>query len=169
MIKIIKQKIVLSGLLVSLLMGTSIGIALSLTVLISDDSSQSVSVGTRFMLVTGNSAIPAGNTEMRVFVSEGQLWEEMLPLTLSEAKNLRWKKDVQCVPNVGYYSRRAAANDLPEPYSLIFDNNDKVIGMYLFSENQQQSPWEQIQATGPFPYPHWGLHIFFQDSAKACL
>jgi hypothetical protein len=53
-------------------------------------------------------------------------------------------------------------------YSLIFDNQDQTIGIYLFSETQQQSPWEQMEATGPFAYPHWGLHVFFKNPSTAC-
>ena len=116
------------------------------------------------MLATGGTAI----LSRRGWKIEGENWEEIQPLTLSEANNLGWEKGVICVPNVGYYSRRAAANDFAEPYSLIFDNQDMVIGIYLFSESQQQSPWEQMQATGPFPYPHWGLHIFFTNPSIAC-
>ena len=164
MIEIIKQKIVLSGLLVSLLMGTSIGIALSISIFSSGDSIKSNSLGDYFMLATGGTSV----LSVWDWKIEGENWEEILPLTLSEARSLRWEKEVTCIPNVGYYSRRGAANDFAEPYSLIFDNQDMVIAIYLFSENQQQSPWEQMQATGPFPYHHWGLHIFFKNPLTAC-
>ena len=163
MIEIIKTKPFI-GLVITLILGTCIGLILSFTLLASDNKGGSNSVGTILMLATGGA-----ETGSRGYTRSGiQSWEEILPVTLSQARNLRWEKDVKCVPNVGYYSRRAALNDFAEPYSLIIDNKDKVIGIYLFSENQQQPPWEQMQATGPFPYPHWGLHIFFQDSANAC-
>ena len=165
MLEIIKQKAVIGGLFITFLIGTTIGLALSFTLLTKDDGASDVnSVGDYFMLATGGTAI----LSRRGWKIEGENWEEIQPLTLSEANNLGWEKEVTCVPNVGYYSRRAAANDFAEPYSLIFDNQDMVIGIYLFSENQQQSPWEQMQATGPFPYPHWGLHIFFTNPSTAC-
>ena len=169
MIDLIKTKPFI-GLIITLLLGTGIGLILSFTVLSSNGAEDIHSVGNLFMLATGHSAISAGNSEQRVYVSEGQLWEEHLPLTLNEARNLRWKKEVSCVSGVGYYSRKNAAKSAAsESYSLIFDSKDKVIGIYFHSENQQQFPWEQMQATGPFPYPHWGLHIFFQDPTNACL
>ena len=166
MIDLIKEKPFI-GLVITLIFGLAIGLIISLTFLSSDDS-KSNSIGDRLTLATGHSAISAGNSEQRVFVSEGQLWEETLPLTLSEARNLRWEKEINCVQGVGHYSRRNAANDTTESYSLIFDNKDKVIGVYFYSENEQSYPWQQVQATGPFPYPHWGLHILFQNPVHAC-
>lgn len=169
MIDLIKAKPFI-GLIITLILGAGIGLILSFTVLSSDDGEDIPSMGTLLMLATGHSAISAGNSEQRVYVSEGQLWEENLPLTLNEARNLRWKKEVSCVSGVGYYSRKNATKSAAsESYSLIFDSKNKVIGIYFYSENEQDSPWEQMQATGPFPYPHWGLHIFFQDSTNACL
>ena len=164
MIEIIKQKIVLAGLPVTFLIGISIGIAIYISIFSPGDSSKSNSVGDYFMLATGGTAI----LSVWDWKIEGENWEEIQPLTLNEANNLGWEKYGKCIPNVGYYSLRAAANELTEPYSLIFDNQDLVIGIYLFSEIEQQSPWEQMQATGPFPYPHWGLHIFFRDSSTLC-
>jgi hypothetical protein len=169
MIDTIKEKPFI-GLGLTLAFGLAIGLILSFTLFSSNDGGEMPSAGTLLMLATGHSAISAGNSEQRVYVSEGQLWEETLPLTLNEARNLRWKKEVSCVSGVGHYSRKNAAKSAAaESYSLIFDSKDKVIGVYFYSENQQDSPWQQMQSAGPFPYPHWGLHIFFQDSTNACL
>ena len=169
MIDIIKEKPFI-GLVITLVIGLATGLILSFTLISSNDGRDIPSAGTLLMLATGHSAISAGNSEQRVYVSEGQLWEETLPLTLNKARNLRWKKEVSCVPGVGYYSRKNAAKSAAsESYSLIIDSKDKVIGIYFHSENEQDAPWQQIQSAGPFPYPHWGLHIFFQDSTNACL
>ena len=167
MIELIKEKPFV-GLIITLVFGLAVGLILSFTLLSSDDAKEINSLGSLLMLATGHSAISAGNSEQRVYVSEGQLWEETLPLTLSEARNLRWEKEVGCVEGVGYYSRRTAGNDTAEPYSLIFDNKDTLIGIYFYSQNEQSHPWQQVQSTGPFPYPHWGLHILFQDSTNSC-
>ena len=78
------------------------------------------------------------------------------------------KKILKLWEGLGYYSRRTAGNDTAEPYSLIFDNKDNVIGIYFYSQNEQSHPWQQVQSTGPFPYPHWGLHFLLQDSTNAC-
>ena len=167
MTKIIKQKPII-GLFAGLLVGAVVGIALVSVVRISDDSNKTNSLGDRFMLVTGESLVNTWGGEWEDPVTEDMFWEEIQPLSLDAARSLRWKKDVKCVPGIGYYSRRAAANDKLEPYSLIFDNLERVVGVYIYSENEQQSPWGYREATGPYLYPHWGLHLFFLDSTNAC-
>jgi len=163
MIDTIKEKPFI-GLIITLVIGVAIGLILSFTLLSSNDGASN-SIGSVFLLASGSAETgSAGYTRSGI-----QAWEQNLPLTLKEASNLRWKKEVSCVPGVGYYSRKNAAKSAaPESYSLIFDSKDKVTGIYFYSENQQGSPWQQLQATGPFAYPHWGLHIFFQDSSNAC-
>ena len=165
MLEIIKQKMVIGGLFITFLIGTTIGLALSFTLLTKDDGASGVNiVGDYFMLATGGTAI----LSRRGWKIEGENWEAIQPLNLSEANNLGWEKEVTCVPNVGYYSKRVTTKGFVEPYSLIFDDQDIVIGIYLFSETQQKSPWEKMQAIGPFPYPHWGLHIFCTNPATEC-
>ena len=163
MIDIIKEKPFI-GFVITLVIGLAVGLILSFTVLSSNDGASN-SIGSVFLLATGSAETgSAGYTRSGI-----QAWEETLPLTLNEARNLRWKKEVSCVPGVGYYSRKNAAKSAAsESYSLIIDSKDKVIGIYFHSENEQGAPWQQIQSAGPFPYPHWGLHIFFQDSTNAC-
>ena len=162
MIELIKEKPFV-GLIITLVFGLAVGLILSFTLLSSDDGGSN-SIGSVFILATGSAETgSSGYTRSGI-----QAWEETLPLTLSEARNLRWEKEVGCVEGVGYYSRRTAGNDTTEPYSLIFDNKDNVIGIYFYSQNEQSHPWQQVQSTGPFPYPHWGLHILFQDSTNAC-
>ena len=163
MIEKLKQKPLII-MVVCVLIGAAIGVVLSL-IIFSDDGADSNSVGDRFVLATGESpGAPDIWNQPQII----DVWEEAQPLTLDAARSLRWKKDVNCVPGIGYYSRRASANDKLEPYSLIFDSLERVVGVYIYSENEQQIPWEYRQATGPYPYPHWGLHLFFLDSTNAC-
>ena len=165
MIEIIKQKLVIVGGFIIFFIGIFIGLILSIIIFTQGNgANEANTVGNHFMLATGGTS-RLSQWDQKI---EGENWEEILPINLSEAKNFRWEKYADCTPNVGYYSTRTATNDLTEPYSLIFNNQDQVIGIYLFSETQQQSPWEQMQATAPFPYPHWGLHVFFRDSSIAC-
>ena len=165
MFEMIKQKPLIGGLFLTFLIGITIGLTLSFTLLNKDDGPSDVNnLGDQFILATGGTAI----LSERGWKIEGENWEEIQPFTLSAAKNLGWEKEVTCVPNVGYYSKRVTAIDFVESYSLIFDDEDIVIGLYLFSETEQGSPWEQEQAIGPFPYPHWGLHIFFTNPSTAC-
>tara|TARA_Y100000758_G_scaffold298714_1_gene260316 strand:+ start:597 stop:1091 length:495 start_codon:yes stop_codon:yes gene_type:complete len=163
MIEIFKQK-PLIVMFVFIFIGAVVGVALSLIVF-SDDGGDALSVGDRFVLATGESPGAPDIWDQPQIID---VWQEEQPLTLNAATSLRWKKDVQCVPGIGHYSRRAAANDNPEPYSLIFDSLDRVVGVYMYSENEQQAPWKYREDTGPYPYPHWGLHIFFFDSSNAC-
>ena len=149
MIDIIKEKPFI-GFVITLVIGLAVGLILSFTVLSSNDGASN-SIGSVFLLATGSAETgSAGYTRSGI-----QAWEETLPLTLNEARNLRWKKEVSCVPGVGYYSRKNAAKSAAsESYSLIIDSKDKVIGIYFHSENEQDAPWQQIQSAGPFPYPH---------------
>ena len=165
MFEMIKQKPVIGGLFLTFLIGITIGLTLSFTLLNKDDGPSDVNnLGDQFILATGGTAI----LSKRGWKIEGENWEQIQPITLTTANNLGWEKEVTCVPNVGYYSKRVTAKDFVEPYSLIFDERDIVIGIYLFSETQQKSPWGKMQAIGPFPYPHWGLHIFFTNPSTDC-
>ena len=163
MVEIIKRKSLLV-ILVSILVGTAIGVILSL-VFISEDDSDVITLGDRFVLASGESPGAPDIWDQPQIID---VWEEEQPLTLDVAKTLRWQKEAQCVQGIGYYSRRSLANDKLEPYSLIFDNLNRVVGVYIYSEIEQQEPWEYREATGPYPYPHWGLHVFFLDSSNAC-
>ena len=165
MIETLKQKSAMTILLIALFVGTSIGIILSFTILnTGSKASETNRLGNHFMLATGGTS-RLSQWDQKI---DGENWEEIQPLTLSEATNLRWEKDPTCVPNVGYYSKRSDTGALPEPYSLIFDKNDKVIGIYMFSEIEQRAPWQKMQARGPFRNPHWGLHIFFTSPSTSC-
>lgn len=165
--QIFENKTLLILVVVTAFIGIGIGLILSLNIFESK-STQLIGAGDRLMLANGESLIGGGAGKLPVLQVKDQVWEQNQPITLTEARNLRWKIETKCTPNIGYYSRRTAANDLPEPYSLIFDDQEKVIGIYLFSKVQQPAPWQQMESVGPFPYPHWGLHMFFYDQSKAC-
>ena len=165
MFEMIKQKPLIGGLFLTFLIGITIGLTLSFTLLNKDDGPSDVNnLGDQFILATGGTAI----LSKRGWKIEGENWEQIQPITLTAANNLGWEKEVTCVPNVGYYSKKVTVKDFGEPYSLIFNERDIVIGIYLFSETQQKSPWEKMQAIGPYPYPHWGLHIFFTNPSTEC-
>ena len=165
--QIFENKTLLILVVVTAFIGIGIGLILSLNIFESQ-STQLIGAGDRLMLANGESLIGGGAGKLPVLRVKDQVWEQNQPITLTEARNLRWKIETKCTPNIGYYSRRTAANDLPEPYSLIFDSLERVVGVYIYSENEQQPPWGYREATGPYPYPHWGLHLFFVDSTNAC-
>ena len=165
--EIFKNKSLLILVVLFPLIGVGFGLVLSLNIF-ATDSPESKGVGDRLMIASGESLIGGGAGHLPALITKDQVWEQNQPLTLNEATNLRWEMEAKCTPNVGYYSKKAAGNDLPVPYSLLFNNEKKVIGMYLFSEVQQPAPWQQVQTVGPLPYPHWGLHMFFYDQSNAC-
>ena len=165
MIEIFKQKFVITILLIALFGGTSIGLIISFSILNTDSNSSEINkLGDYFVLATGGTA-RLSQWDQKI---EGENWEEIQPLTLSEATNLQWKKEPICVPNVGYYSKGSDNNATPKPYSLIFDKDDEVIGIYMVSENEQQPPWQKMATRGPFKNPHWGIHIFFTPPSTLC-
>ncbi len=165
MIEIFKQKSTLAILLTSLVISTFIGIIISLTILNTDSKASGTNkLGSNLILATGGTA-RLSEWDQKI---EGQNWEEIQPLTLNEATKLKWEKESECVPNVGYYSKKSDNSKSIEPYSLIFDNNEKVIGIYMVSEKEQQPPWQKMQTTGPFRNPHWGIHIFFTPPPTSC-
>ena len=85
MLEIIKQKDVIGGLFITFLIGIIIGLTLSFTLLTKDHGPSDVNiVGDYFMLATGGTAI----LSRRGWKIEGENWEEIQPLTLSEANNL---------------------------------------------------------------------------------
>ncbi len=85
MLEIIKQKTVIGGLFITFLIGTTIGLALSFTLLTKDDGASGVNIlGDYFMIATGGTAI----LSRRGWKIEGENWEAIQPLTLSEANNL---------------------------------------------------------------------------------
>ena len=165
MIEIFKQKFVITILLIALFGGTSIGLIISFSILNTDsNSSETNRLGDYFVLATGGTA-RLSQWDQKI---EGENWEEIQPLTLSEATNLRWEKEPICVPNVGYYSKGSDNNSTPKPYSLIFDKDDEVIGIYMVSENEQQPPWQKMETRGPFKNPHWRIHIFLTPPSTLC-
>ena len=80
MVEIIKRKSLLV-ILVSILVGTAIGVILSL-VFISEDDSDVITLGDRFVLATGESP---GAPDIWAQPQIIDVWEEAQPLTLNAA------------------------------------------------------------------------------------
>ena len=123
MFEMIKQKPVIGGLFLTFLIGITIGLTLSFTLLNKDDGPSDVNnLGDQFILATGGTAI----LSERGWKIEGENWEQIQPITLTAANNLGWEKEVTCVPNVGYYSKKVTVKDFVDPYSLIFEEELKL-------------------------------------------
>ena len=149
------------------IIGIAVGLLISLNIF-GNESTKTDVAGDRLMLANGQSLIGGGAGHLPALITKDQVWEQNQPVTLTDAKHSEWEMESQCTMNVGYYSKRTTVNGKVEPYSLIFDNEGKLTGIYLFSEVQQNPPWQSMQTTGPFNQQHWGLHIFFYEQSNAC-
>jgi len=96
-----------------------------------------------------------------------------LPLTVAEAVAAGWKDPVLCSPSRGRYFQKSPAGE-GEPYFLMYNYLDRLIGIYHFSELETPSPWvkeDSIRGGGGLTiidFEHWGLFVYFQDPTQAC-
>ena len=55
---------------------------------------------------------------------------------------------------------------------LMYNHEDKLLGMYMFSETEMPSPpWFHVlrlQGVYDLEYEHWGLEIMFRQPKLAC-
>ena len=103
----------------------------------------------------------------------GKDFEIELPLTATEAVLAGWKDPVLCRVGRGRYFQKGDVNEV-EPYFLMYNSEDDLIGIYQFSEFEMPPPWERMDSLKGgggltiIDYPHWGLFVYFQDSTRAC-
>ena len=96
-----------------------------------------------------------------------------LPLTAAAAVAAGWNDPVLCTVGRGRYFQKGDAGE-GEPYFLMYNSFDRLIGIYQFSEAEMPSPWEQMDSlTGGggltlIDFEHWGMFVYFQDSTRAC-
>ena len=100
-----------------------------------------------------------------------QIVEEDLPLTGAEAVAVGWKDPLLCDQGRGKYFQKVAGEGTP--YTLLYDSEDELIGIYLISDTEKPAPWELTEeikgGAGPIiDYEHWGLFIYFRDPTRAC-
>jgi len=106
----------------------------------------------------------------------GAAWEATiisLPLTATGAVEAGWEDPILCSVGRGRYFQNGPAGE-GDPYFLMYDSTDNLIGLYLFSEEGMPAPWEREDSLAGaggltiIDYEHWGLFVYFQDSIKAC-
>lgn len=96
-----------------------------------------------------------------------------LPITAAEAVVGGWKDPVLCSIGRGRFFQKGLVGE-GEPYFLMYDAVDRLIGIYQYSEFEMPPPWEkhdQLSGGGGLTiidYPHWSLVIYFRDPVKAC-
>ena len=71
----------------------------------------------------------------------------------------------------GKYFKKTSGEQVP--YLLMYDANDQLTGMYMFSKTEMPPPWEHMEQItgggGPvLDYEHWGLFIYFREPLDAC-
>ena len=104
-----------------------------------------------------------------------------VPLTAAEAAAAGWTDPAgECLHRQGRFLHKES-----EPYVLIYNLEDSLIGMYLYSEKEMPSPpWHFFDARTAigvgrpsmprvlkFPdlgFDHWALSVYFKTPAVAC-
>ena len=96
-----------------------------------------------------------------------------LPFTAAEAVAAGWTDPILCSVGRGRYFQKDPVGE-GNPYFLMYDNEDQLIGIYQFVEHEMPPPWEwqdSLDGAGGLTiidYEHWGLFVYFQDATRAC-
>ena len=126
------------------------------TALIATAALSTVSVGDRVVL--------SGVTHGSVSID--------LPLTVAEAVATGWEDPIVCLPQKGRYFEKKDTTGRLTPYMLMFNDEDELMGMYMFSETEMPSPpWvhvQRLQGVYDLEYEHWSLEIMFKSPSLAC-
>ena len=97
----------------------------------------------------------------------------LMPLTSVEAIAAGWEDPILCSAGRGRYFQKGDVG-YGEPYFLMYDYLDQLIGIYYFSEGEMPHPWEYqefLKGAGGLviiDFEHWGLFTYFQDATNAC-
>ena len=149
--------------IISAVVFTSVGI--SLGSVDSEESQQAWSKNTSVSFVTGMTVESIG--ELNQLGGLGSSTQVALPGTAIAALEAGWKDPILCEVGRGRYFQKDLMDGI-EPYILMFNNSDNLIGIYLFSEIEKPLPWRHTKEISAVDFEHWGLFVYFQDPAKAC-
>ena len=108
----------------------------------------------------------------RIALVYGPTGSQTLPHDLSDAVAAGWEGTIRCHAYQGRYLHRPPS-DVAYPLSLVFDHNERLTGIYLYTEQEQPSPpWLRQPRGVPFEpnlgHPHWGLGIYVANPATVC-
>ena len=108
----------------------------------------------------------------RILLNYSDVGAQELPETIEEANKLGWVGTVRCHAYHGRYVHKQPS-DMAYPLSLILNPRGKLIGIYLYTDQEQPSPPWMNQPEGiPFEAnletSHWGLGVYISDPAMAC-
>ena len=97
---------------------------------------------------------------------------ENLPLRVDMTEPLGWKGSIRCVKGWGRYYRKLAG-DQADPLMLLFDMDDRLIGVNLHSPTEQPVPWVHLPkgmqaGIDGREMEYWDLNIFLIKPVEAC-
>ena len=153
---------ILSGVIVGLLL---IGIAIGFSV----GTFSTGGTEERYIaLDNGGAIINAGDVYYIQQGSGKQTLEEPLPTILLQAKNNGWTEQSSCVQNTGRFFTKGNL-----PYSLLYNIQDELIGVYLISKSEKPLPWKKLESLSAgsktiIDYEHWSLVVHLKNPANAC-
>jgi hypothetical protein len=95
-----------------------------------------------------------------------------LPLTASDARTAGWRDLVTCYKGKGRYFEHTDAQGNPDPFVLMFNADNELIGVYLTSKVEMPGPWEHVptglEGVASYQFEHWSLPVYFKDPTLAC-
>ena len=128
------------------------------------------SVGDRVVLTSGGTIDQAPRSDSALTSGQEEILH--LPLTAAEAVAAGWKNPVLCSAGRGRYFQKGTPDE-GEPYFLLYNDQDELIGIYQFSETEMPPPWkryDELRGAGSLLLleEHWSLLVFFRDWIRAC-
>ena len=149
-------------------------LAVIVVFLASAGDSSATWVGDRVFLTSGGTVQISGDDSAKLGILKSQIPAEMsLPLTAAEAVAAGWTDPIFCSPGRGRYFHRGAAGE-GEPFFLMYNGDDHLIGMYQYSKTEMPIPWkrlDELRGGGGLTiidFEHWGLIVYYQDATRAC-
>jgi len=158
-----------SGYVVSAVLLAVIGVLLA-----SAGETSGSSVGDRVFLTSGGTVQLSGSGSKLHGILKSQIPVEMsLPLTAAAAVAEGWKDPIFCSSGRGRYFQKVPAGE-GEPFFLMYNGDDQLIGMYQFSKSEMPIPWkrlDELRGGGSqvlIDFEHWGLFLYNRDPTRAC-
>jgi len=124
-------------------------------------------------VVTGGVGLSSSTSDLIAF-SYSDASSESIPLTVDEAVVEGWEGSIRCRIGKGRFYQKAGDSG-PYPVILMYNRDDQIIGIRLFSRNQQPSPPWQHEPDGfensevaNMKFEQWITGIYLINPAKAC-
>lgn len=97
---------------------------------------------------------------------------QSLPSYVDQAITAGWHGTIRCLPGRGRFYRKLV-DDESDPLMLLFDTNDRLLGLNFHSDAEQPAPWRYIpngleSGVNGRETDYWDLNIFIGKSTDAC-